>query len=400
MVSIVPFSGGCYGYSRATLGPTMGYLAGMIETGKYILYATLSTNRLNGIFFEVYGYDENHQIVVWLAILVIFNVAHYLDMRLIWWSVGLLGLAIFVIQVIFIFGATAEGSIHNIRGSKWDSNPEHFLHGFPFATYLLSTLDSLRTCLDEQSNDVVPKALVRIMTWSALVALVSIVAQSAYIFDDSLVMKEDYAYNIGLRAVFPGIHEKGVTFLALPGALGAFIGFLYCAARQMRSMASSGLLPPILAMGQGHKVKDSSGPVEGAVAVVPGGDDPKRAGKGVEGGNKPTLALLVCSVISFLLLLVGHHSIKDYSVIFTETGLLLNSVMYWFLMAAYMVFYTRFSSMERGLRSPFGIPGAVIVIGFFTMIFIITLHYSLYATGEGVTLAIFFVLVMIYYYTV
>lgn len=150
MVSIVPFSGGCYGYSRATLGPTMGYLAGMIETGKYILYATLSTNRLNGIFYDVYGYDEAHQILVWLAILVIFNIAHYLDMRLIWWSVGLLGLAIFVIQLIFIFGATTEGSIRNIEGSKWDSNPENFLLGFPYATYLLSTLDALRTCLDEQ----------------------------------------------------------------------------------------------------------------------------------------------------------------------------------------------------------------------------------------------------------
>lgn len=150
MVSIVPFSGGCYGYSRATLGPMMGYIAGMIETGKYLLYAALSTNRLNAIFYDIYHYNVDHQIVVWLAILVIFNLLHYFQMRLIWWTVGLLGATIFVIQLIFIFGATSKGSIHNLHGSRWDSNPDHFLMGFPYATYLLSTLDALRTCLDEQ----------------------------------------------------------------------------------------------------------------------------------------------------------------------------------------------------------------------------------------------------------
>lgn len=246
-----------------------------------------------------------------------------------------------------------------------------------------------------------PRALVHVMTWSALVAFVSVVAQSAYVYNDALVLSQPYAYNVGLSLVFPRADIEGITFLSLPGALGAYIGFLYCAARQMRSMASSGLLPAFLAMGQGHRVKDNSTPLRGATAVVPEGkDDGEVEGSGMKVGQKPTMALLVCSILSFLLLLVGYYKVENYGSIYTDFAQLLNSIMYWFLMAAYMVFATRFSSMERGLRSPFGIPGAVVVIGFFVMMFIITLYYSPEATGLGVSLVILFSLVVTYYFLV
>eukprot|EP00975_Prorocentrum_lima_P029149 6121266-Prorocentrum_lima.AAC.1 len=54
-------------------------------------------------------------------------------------------------------------------------------------------------------------------------------------------------------------------------------------------------------------------------------------------------------------------------------GQLLNALMYQPLMVSYIVFYTRFSNMERGIKSPFGIPGAIFVMAFFMMLFIIRL---------------------------
>eukprot|EP00981_Chlorochromonas_danica_P008492 scaffold2205_cov183-Ochromonas_danica.AAC.17 len=272
LISIVPFSGGCYGYSRCAMGPMMGYVAGMFEAAKYILYATFNINRLGDIFLQAYGFDEKYQIIVWLAFLIVFNLVHYFQTKMLWWTIALVGIAIFVIQVIFIFGATSEGSVTNIQASRWDSDPDAFLKSLPYAVYMLSALDAVRTCVDDQGSDVVPKALLHIMAWSIVAAFASIVAQSAYNYDDHNLVKEDYAYNVGLRMVFSmSSNNKFVTLFSLPGGLGCSLAFLYCAARQVRSMASSGLLPPFLAMGQGERVKDiSQQPIAQATSVVPG----------------------------------------------------------------------------------------------------------------------------------
>lgn len=154
MVSIVPFSGGCYGYSRCSLGPAIGYVAGMMETGKYLLYAVISLNRLTSVFRDVYQFHENYLIVMWIGFLVVVNIVQHFEIRLLWWTVGLVGIMITIVQIIFIFGATDKGSVQNIQASSWDNNPDHFIKAFPYATYLLSALDAVRTCLDEQVTKV------------------------------------------------------------------------------------------------------------------------------------------------------------------------------------------------------------------------------------------------------
>eukprot|EP00981_Chlorochromonas_danica_P002407 scaffold462_cov398-Ochromonas_danica.AAC.1 len=384
----------------------MGYVAGMFETAKYILYATFNINRLSHIFFVVYGYDEKYNILIWLAFVVAFNLVHHFNTKMLWWTIGLLGSSIILIQAIFIFGATSEGSVRNIQGSRWNSKPDEFLDAFPYAVYALSALDAVRTCVDEQGGDVVPRALLHVLAWAAIAIFSMIVAQSAYNFDDSALSKEEYAYNIGLRKVFSLSEDNQlVTLFALPSSLGCCIAFLYCASRQVRSMASSGLLPPILARGQGQKVKDSSQPVSRATGVVPG-DTSEEAAKNMGGkddgdishASKPTIAVLACSLLCFTLLLVGFYTIKNYNDMYTQMGQLLNALMYQPLMVSYIVFYTRFSNMERGIKSPFGIPGAIFVMAFFMMLFIIRLVDNPDTnTAFGVTLVIFTVCVVAYY---
>eukprot|EP00981_Chlorochromonas_danica_P004213 scaffold850_cov189-Ochromonas_danica.AAC.4 len=377
LVSIVPFSGGCYGYSRCALGPFMGYVAGMFETAKYILYATFNIYRLGHIFVVSYELDENHQILIWLAFVV-----------------------------IFIFGATSEGSVSNIEGSRWNSKPSEFVDAFPYAVYTLSALDAVRTCMDEQGGNMVPKALLQVLAWAVIAIFSMIVAESAYNYDDSALLKEDYAYSTGLRKVFSmSADNQLVTLFALPSSLGCCVGFLYCAARQVRSMASSGLLPPILAMGQGQKVKDSSQPVAAATAVVPGGTSEEAAKNmsmkdddDIGRSSKPTMAVFACSVFCFGLLLVGYYTIDKYNDMYTQMGQLLNALMYQPLMVSYMVFATRFSSMERGIRSPFGIPGAIFAMAFFMMLFSLRMYTNTDTNvAFGVTLVIFTACVVVYY---
>eukprot|EP00981_Chlorochromonas_danica_P011481 scaffold4036_cov248-Ochromonas_danica.AAC.6 len=409
LVSIVPFSGGCYGYSRCTMGPMLGYVAGMFEAAKYMLYATFSVHRLGDIFLGVYNFDEKYQIVVWLAFLVLFNLVHYFQTKMLWWTIALVGIAIFVIQVIFIFGATSEGSVANLSSSKWDNEPIDFLQTLPYSAFILSPLDAVRTCVDDQGSDIVPTAMLHILAWSTFAGLASIVAQAAYSYENSLLLKEQYAYNIGMRMTFHlSDNDKFVTLFALPGSLGCCLGFLYCAARQVRSMASSGLLPPFLAMGQGERVKDISQPVAQATSVVPlGVDGGGNKVNNIENvndlvhGHKPTMAVFACSVLCFSLLLAGYYLIVDYGTIYTQMAQLLNYPTYQFLMMSYMIFATRFSNMDRGLWSPFGIPGALFVIAFFLWLFTTRLYYSPETnTGYGVTLVVFTVAILVYYFMV
>eukprot|EP00981_Chlorochromonas_danica_P002285 scaffold440_cov277-Ochromonas_danica.AAC.19 len=274
LVSMVPFSGGCYGYSRCALGPFLGYLAGMVEAAKYILFSAFSIYFLGEVFRDAFGFDTKYDVL------------------------------------IFIFGSVSHGSIAGIKEAHWDSDPQDFLKAFFYVARMLSALDAVRTCVDEeQGSGIVPKALLHIMGWAILTAVASVVAQAAYNYSNSALLGQEFAYNMGLRITLSLSEDnKYVTLLSLPGALGCSTSYFYCAARQVRSMASSGLLPPVLAMGHGSKVKDSSQPDDKAIAVVPGGDN-----NGVEGSvnlgsratspddlverDAPTVALLACSML-------------------------------------------------------------------------------------------------------
>eukprot|EP00975_Prorocentrum_lima_P024591 5167805-Prorocentrum_lima.AAC.1 len=89
--------------------------------------------------------------------------------------------------------------------------------------------------------------------------------------------------------MFPHIDVLKIPFFALPGSIGCSFGFLYCTARQMRSMARSGLLPPILAWGQKTaKVVDENSE-KGTTAIVPGekGNDSSEGGNAVTHDTKP-----------------------------------------------------------------------------------------------------------------
>eukprot|EP00981_Chlorochromonas_danica_P015788 scaffold14449_cov273-Ochromonas_danica.AAC.2 len=92
LISIVPFSGGGYGYSRCSLGPSMGYMAGIVELGKYLIYTVTSVTRFGLIFQDVYGFGDQYLIMCWLLFFVAVNVLHLFDMELIWVMVALVGI--------------------------------------------------------------------------------------------------------------------------------------------------------------------------------------------------------------------------------------------------------------------------------------------------------------------
>eukprot|EP00981_Chlorochromonas_danica_P004756 scaffold954_cov173-Ochromonas_danica.AAC.42 len=256
-----------------------------------------------------------------------------------------------------------------------------------------------------QSKTTVPRALLHTLYWSALIAFACMVAQSAYVHDDLLLATGAYAYKRGFTVMFPNIDPAKFAFLALPGTVGCAFGFLYSSARQVRSMALSGLLPPVLKKGfKGGKVAAAAeNEKRGNLAVVPVGSDAKKSNEAVdteEGAiivTKPTLALFVVSVLTYALNIIGYYTIEDAKTTYNSTANYLRCLQYCFLMSAYVSFGTRFAAMSREMRSPFGLLGAVIVLGFFVMMLISEFYYGYDSKGQGIMLVFYFGLSGLYY---
>eukprot|EP01039_Chlorochromonas_danica_P010900 gene10900-biopygen5468 len=328
LISTVPFSGGGYGYSRCSLGPGLGYLAGMVELGKYIAFTSSTVYRVGLIFQDAYLFDDKYLFMIWLLFYVAVNVLHLFDMKWTWIAVGLLSLATVAIQLMFVSGAIEKGTTTNIGGSYWHTDPTLFLQGLPYASYLMVSADAVRACLDDESKITVPRALLHTLYWSALIAFACMVAQSAYVHDDMLLATGAYAYNKGFTTMFPNIDPAKFALFALPGTFGCAFGFLYSSARQVRSMALSGLLPPVLKKGfRASRVVVTSENEEGvALAVVPVENDVKESNEaaeteeGVLRVTKPTLALLVVSVLGYALNVIGYYKIEDAMTTYSDAA--------------------------------------------------------------------------------
>eukprot|EP00981_Chlorochromonas_danica_P012328 scaffold4841_cov259-Ochromonas_danica.AAC.1 len=219
------------------------------------------------------------------------------------------------------------------------------------------------------------------------------VSQSAYVYSDSSVGETIYSYSKGFSVLFSHIIIADLPYFALPGTIGCAFGFLYCSARQMRSMACSGLLLPVLAKGQKVK-KVTVNRVASTVAPTVEEDE------SVLYTTKPTLALIVCSMVSFVLMVIGYYKLEDINNTYANAGGLLRCIQYCFLMMAYITFATRFSDMARELTSPFGVYGAFAVLGFFSMLFVSALYYDTDNEGQGIMLVFLFVLGQVHYWWV
>lgn len=150
LISIVPFSGGCYAYTRCALGSFMGYLAGVIETAKYLLFAVFNIYRITVIFHDIYDFNEAYDLLISLSFVLVLNVLHWYNLRLLWWFVGIVGAMILIVQLLFIFGATTKGTAANIINTSFRFDRDLFLVGFSYSSYLLSAVDAVRTCVDDE----------------------------------------------------------------------------------------------------------------------------------------------------------------------------------------------------------------------------------------------------------
>lgn len=114
MTSSLPFSGGAFGFVRATIGPYLGFLVGIAEVlinGLYVMGATLPLGKLLTLIFDVEDYYEH---VFWLVILIISTAIHIKGGSLFWYLSSALA-SVSLLTLFIYFSAT-------IKEFHYDSN--------------------------------------------------------------------------------------------------------------------------------------------------------------------------------------------------------------------------------------------------------------------------------------
>eukprot|EP01039_Chlorochromonas_danica_P009704 gene9704-biopygen4876 len=209
MVSIIPFSGGCYGYVRCTLGPTIGFMTGCFEAAKYTMYAVVIAYLIGLLFQDMYEFEDHWLPVIWLAFYVLAIAFKTVPLN---WSIYVwVGLALMTLitQGIFIFGA-AKGD--NWKNLSPDINPFNrkvgdFLQAIGVANFLLVGIDSVRTCMDDESNKVVPYVMVTATLVSIGTGLASIISMRAYSMNPFLFVTS-IPFSPGLLIAIPSINAN------------------------------------------------------------------------------------------------------------------------------------------------------------------------------------------------
>ncbi|RYH14611.1 hypothetical protein EON65_33310 [archaeon] len=164
--------------------------------------------------------------------------------------------------------------------------------------------------------------------------------------------------NYGFRRAF-GISYQSATWLTLPAVYGTAFGFMYDYSRQLTAMSKSGLMP--------IKVP-CQGRFPDAVLYTY-----LFLGSG--------LAIVLMLLVYYLHLL----TIRDLFLICILGGYLV----YVCVLISYIIFQTRYSTLHREFRSPFGITGAVVGI----VIFCISI-FSAVALQKNTTASVFLTVVL------
>lgn len=238
--------------------------------------------------------------------------------------------------------------------------------------------------------------MVVVIVSSSLVALTTVVCARIYEVNYIKFGLYTFPYDLGLLITLgESVDARYLSFFSLPALLGGFLAMIFAGGRQVCSMACSGLLPKALAIIQ---TEDDVLPLHAHKENVVSASEKEFVVK----ETKPILAIAATCFVSYFILLGTYYTVDDFFLrILTMAGV--QSCIETFLaMGAYLIFATRFSGMERGFISPFGMVGAVLVMGFTTMILFSLFYYGdiQKKNGQGIGEAAFFGVCMIYYYFV
>ena len=321
MSSALPFSGGIFGFVRATLGPFMGFLVACSEIVYCITTIVLRVQRL-----PVGDVTANSGLIVAsLGICLAFNLVGGKPIFIVTSLIGFYSMALLLIYLFGTLSSVESDSVDfneyaspliamtwsNVMGARITTGSQ--FNGLQF----LPLLSDLLT----QPRDQIPRVMLiscivfLVMSVFVSLAAISQAPGSAGLSSVDLPLKYGFAWILNTDT-------NTAMWLDAPCALGAMFGLFYCGGRQLLAITKSGLLPPLF--------KET-----------------------IPGSETPYVCYTFVAVFSVGLNLFGLNY-PEYLATIRAISLIAAYHIFISCFIAYMVFRRKFSSMTRTFVNPLG----------------------------------------------
>lgn len=363
MVSVIAFPGGYYGYARCTVHPFFGYLVGISGLIETIALTGAAIGRTAQSMTSVLGTSIKLEPLWWMIIYCGGIAIHLQPSRVYWYSMMMMSAVSVITLLAFLLGSIPvldfPAHVHwpqeevDIFTDRWFEilyYPAIFYYGSDLTVVIANEVSN--------SKQVIPRVMLSVyasLTVLAVTVIMTTISQAPGL--TSKLFSVFFPLAFGFHRML-GISVNAACANLFVPMTSISVGYILLSSRMMRSLAKSGLLPPML----------------------------RRDGS--------ALVMVVCSAIAIALQTVAYH--YDTTICFR---IILHSafIVHIGMCICYVVFQYRYSSLVRTFRSPFGVPGALLGLFIFALVLTSMLKFSInhiasycYATWMGLGIIYYF----------
>eukprot|EP00981_Chlorochromonas_danica_P007994 scaffold1936_cov197-Ochromonas_danica.AAC.1 len=250
MTSILPFSGGSYGYVRCVLGPLIGYMIGFFEAMEYVMFVATSLDAVGRAISAITGTARNAEPIYWLFFYTICLPLHILGGSAFWKVGAVLAVWIVILVLVYLLG-NAGGAVlkkdHTGDVAQLDPDAMSFMRYFSISGWCYKGIEVMTLTCDNTRNPgyIVPRTMMATIMMM-IVLFISVVLMTGSIHPGAFnLINEKFPLDPGLMKVFH-VNKQTAAFIAAPTMIGTTFCFIYAAAHQLYAMACSGLFSPML----------------------------------------------------------------------------------------------------------------------------------------------------------
>jgi ethanolamine permease len=381
MISILPFSGGLYGFARVTVGPYLGFMVGCFESIGNILYTMYGMIQLGYYFCFITNTPRRYVPLFWLLFYFIILTNEFLGRK--YYFKLMRGLAILIILIfLFYIGISIPKTHPHKYFNSFNSVENTFFYGadltivsMQYGAFMFFGIEIIPLVSDEvkDAKKDTPRALICTLIFVTVfgIAIMFLTYTQAPGYPYSAIFNRT-PLNNGFTNMFPNVTERIATVFAWLPLLATVSIYVFGFAKQMKALGNSKLLPAAF-------------------------------GWTLAGTKVPYVSLLVGCAVSYALLLIGYFRVEYYPLSSLPAGLYLTGYLctyasFVIVMVSFIIFRIKYYNLKREFTSPFGIVGAVYAMGGFLFLMYILFRYTVGKYTYAKIFACLTGILTVYYY--
>lgn len=390
MSPALPHTGGAYSFARSAMGPWGGFFTGLVENLEFILTPAVIVFFLSHYMAGIFETSPDMLPLWWFGFYTLFTLLNIVGVELSFRftvTLTVLALACLVIYWISSIGsvdftkyaldikAGANGEAEHLEGGGGSLFPfglSGALKAMPFAVWLFLAIEQLPLAAEESVDP--KKDMPKGLTYGIITLIISaflILWLNASIPLGSFALSQSGEPLLdGFKVLFGDNIAKLLALVASIGLMASFHTIIFAFGRQIYSLSRAGYFPVFLSLTHTKR-------------------------------KTPYTALILGTVIGFVVLLVTHYLAGDESEVFVG-GALLNIAVFSAMLSyilqsgSFILLRKRKPDLERPYKSPFGNPGAWVTIFLACAIIYYQLQDESYRTAVFIAIA-YLVLGLLYF---